>query len=180
MTDETKDNIIIGPWTGHNKVNSEDAENWVKKKYDRALEKNTTQLEMQSKILKVDSITENIMVQLIHTLSEKGYDISEQKFILDIGFLSETIKGIISRQEKLPHIVQGLIDKLMSPEETRNEDGVDLYYSRFDVPLLSDLVDMAGDIKEETKTEVDIEFEPDTTLHDVTNWNLNKDDEEDK
>jgi hypothetical protein len=120
------------------------------------------------------------MVQLIHTLSEKGYDISEQKFILDIGFLSETIKGIISRQEKLPHIVQGLIDKLMSPEETRNEDGVDLYYSRFDVPLLSDLVDMAGDIKEETKTEVDIEFEPDTTLHDVTNWNLNKDDEEDK
>ena len=111
---------------------------------------------------------------------KKGYDISEQKFILDIGFLSETIKGIISRQEKLPHIVQGLIDKLMSPEETRNEDGVDLYYSRFDVPLLSDLVDMAGDIKEETKTEVDIEFEPDTTLHDVTNWNLNKDDEEDK
>ena len=68
----------------------------------------------------------------------------------------------------------------MSPEETRNEDGVDLYYSRFDVPLLSDLVDMAGDIKEETKTGVDIEFEPDTTLHDVTNWNLNKDDEEDK
>ena len=177
MTDKKDDNIIIGPWTGEPVDNNAD---WIKKKYDKAFEKNTTQLKMEDKLAKIEILTENIMVQLIHTLSEKGYDISEQKFILDIGFLSETIKGIISRQEKLPHIVQGLIDKLMSPEETRNEDGVDLYYSRFDVPLLSDLVDMAGDIKEETKTEVDIEFEPDTTLHDVTNWNLNKDDEEDK
>ena len=177
MTDKKDDNIIVGPWTGEPVDNNAD---WIKKKYDKALEKNNVQIKMQGKLDKIEILTEDIMIQLIHTLRENGYNLSDERFLLDIGFLSETIKGIISRQEKLPHIVQGLIDKLMSPEETRNEDGVDLYYSRFDVPLLSDLVDMAGDIKEETKTEVDIEFEPDTTLHDVTNWNLNKDDEEDK
>ena len=177
MTDKKDDNIIIGPWTGEPVDNNAD---WIKKKYDKALEKNNVQIKMQGKLDKIEILTEDVMIQLIHTLRENGYNLSDERFLLDIGFLSETIKGIISRQEKLPHIVQGLIDKLMSPEETRNEDGIDLYYSRFDVPLLSDLVDMAGDIKEETKTEVDIEFEPDTTLHDVTNWNLNKDDEEDK
>ena len=41
------------------------------------------------------------MVQLIHTLSENGYDIGEDSFILDIGFLSETVKSTLYRQEKL-------------------------------------------------------------------------------
>ena len=161
MTDETKDNIIIGPWSGHNKVNSEDAENWVKKKYDRALEKNTTQLEMQSKILKVDSITENIMVQLIHTLSEQGYEIGKSDFILDIGFLSEVVKSAMFRQENLPHIIQGLVDSLMVPDKTENHDGIDMHYSKFDSGLLKELVEMAEAISEE---QTDVEFLPDTEL----------------
>ena len=63
------------------------------------------------------------MVQLIHTLSENGYDIGEDSFILDIGFLSETVKSTLYRQEKLPHVVQGLIDNIMILDRTQNEDG---------------------------------------------------------
>ena len=114
-----------------------------------------------------------MMVQLIHTMSEYGYNISDERFILDIGFLSETIKGIISRQEKVPHIVQGLLDNIMSPEPTKNQDGIDVYYSRFDAPLLEELVEMADEVKEGTE----IAFEPDTELGDITNWN--KDEEKD-
>ena len=105
---------------------------------------------------------------MIHTMNEQGYDISDESFILDIGFLSETIKGILSRQEKLPHVVQGLIDSLMTPEETQNEDGVDLHYSRFDAPLIADLVDMAEDIKNEEFNEDDIIFEADTDK--ISDW----------
>ena len=43
MTDKKDDNIIIGPWTGEPVDNNAD---WIKKKYDKALEKNTTQLKM--------------------------------------------------------------------------------------------------------------------------------------
>ena len=107
------------------------------------------------------------MVQLIHTLSENNYNISDERFILDIGFLSEVIKGIISRQEKVPHIVQGLLDNIMSPEPTKNQDGIDVYYSRFDAPLLEELVEMADEVKDGTE----ITFEPDTELEDITNWN---------
>ena len=59
------------------------------------------------------------MVQLIHTISEYGYNISDDNFILDIGFLSETVKGILSRQEKLPHIVQGLRHNIMAQDNAR-------------------------------------------------------------
>ena len=72
MTDKKDDNIIVGPWTGEPVDNNAD---WIKKKYDKALEKNTTQLKMEDKLAKIEILTENIMVQLIHTLSEKGYDI---------------------------------------------------------------------------------------------------------
>ena len=156
MTDE-KDNVVVGPW-GNTPI--ENKGEWIKEKYSKALEKNNTTLKMQEKLARIDIITENIMVQLIHTLSENGYDIGDEKFILDIGFLSEVIKGALARQEKLPHIIQGLIDNLMTPDKTRNEDGVDLHYSKFDAPLLADLVEMAEEISEDTE----ISFEPDAEL----------------
>jgi len=172
MTDKKDDetNILVGPW-GDTPI--ENNGEWIKQKYDKALDKNNTSNKVQEKLDRIEIITEKMMVQLIHTMSEYGYNISDERFILDIGFLSETIKGIISRQEKVPHIVQGLLDNIMSPEPTKNEDGMDVYYSRFDANLLNELVGMADDIKGESETE--ILFEPDTELEDVTNWNKDED-----
>ena len=172
MTDKkVPDNIIIGPWDAHGKVNDEQASDWVKRKYQKALDKNNTQLKMQEKISKIDIITEGVMVQLIHTLSENGYDIGEDSFILDIGFLSETVKSALYRQEKLPHVVQGLIDNIMMPDRTQNEDGIEMHYSKFDTRLLGDLVDMADEVREMHESGgLDIEFEPDTEIGEVTNW----------
>ena len=172
MTDKKDDktNVVIGPW-GETPI--ENNGEWVKKKLDKALDKNNTHKIMQDKLDRIEVITEKIMIQLIHTISEYNYDITDEKFSLDIGFLSETVKGVLSRQEKLPHIIQGLLDNIMAPSPTQAEDGTDVFYSKFDAPLLAELVDMAEDIKDDDQTE--ISFEPDTELEDITNWN--KDDE---
>ena len=170
MTDKKDDktNILIGPWGDKPVENNGES---IKEKYNKALDKNNTSNKVQEKLDRIEIITEKMMVQLIHTMSEYGYNISDERFILDIGFLSETIKGIISRQEKVPHIVQGLLDNIMSPEPTKNQDGIDVYYSRFDAPLLEELVEMADEVKEGTE----IRFEPDTELGDITNWNKDED-----
>ena len=172
MTDKKDDktNVVVGPW-GNEPV--ENNGEWTKKKIDKALDKNNTHKIMQEKLDRIEVITEKIMIQLIHTISEYGYDITDERFSLDIGFLSETVKGVLSRQEKLPHIIQGLLDNIMAPSPTQAEDGTDVFYSKFDAPLLAELVDMAEDIKDDDQTE--ISFEPDTELEDITNWN--KDDE---
>ena len=171
MTDEKDnnvDNVIYGPWGSEPVSNKYDksTSNWIKQKYDRELDKNNSQLQMKEKLAKIDIITENIMVQMIHTMSENGYDITDEQFILDVGFLSEVIKGALSRQVGLPHIIQGFIEQIMSPERKETEDGIDLHYSRFDSPLLADVIEMVSEIIESEEDEVEVEFHSDTELQD--------------
>ena len=171
MTDEKDndvDNVIYGPWGSEPVSNKYDksTSNWIKQKYDRELDKNNSQLQMKEKLAKIDIITENIMVQMIHTMSENGYDITDEQFILDVGFLSEVIKGALSRQVGLPHIIQGFIEQIMSPERKETEDGIDLHYSRFDSPLLGDVIEMVSEIIESEEDEVEVEFHSDTELQD--------------
>ena len=173
MTDkkDNETNIVIGPW-GDKPV--ENNGEWIKEKYNKALDKNNTSNKVQEKLDRIEIITEKMMVQLIHTMSEYGYNISDERFILDIGFLSETVKGILSRQEKLPHIVQGLLDNIMAPDN-KSDSSTDVYYSRFDAALLAELVEMAEEIKEEG---TEIAFESDLNLETdpekISEW---KDDE---
>jgi hypothetical protein len=166
MTDEKDndvDNVIYGPWGSEPVSNKYDksTSNWIKQKYDRELDKNNSQLQMKEKLAKIDAMTENVMVQMIHTFSENGYDIADEQFILDVGFLSEVIKGTLSRQEGLPHIIQGFIEQIMSPERKETEDGIDLHYSRFDSPLLADVIEMVSEIIESEEDEVEVEFKSD-------------------
>ena len=183
MTDEkdkNMDNVIYGPWGSDPVTQDKKTSNWIKQKYDRELDKNNSQLQMKEKLAKIDLLTENVMVQMIHTLSENGYEIDDEQFILDVGFLSEVIKGTLSRQESLPHIIQGFIELIMSPEKKDTEDGVTLHYSRFDSPLLADTIEMVSEIVEEDD-EIDVEFKPDMeendTLHSKRNKELIKDEE---
>ena len=121
--DNDVDNVIYGPWGSDPVKYDNKTSNWIKQKYDRELDKNNSQLQMKEKLAKIDLLTENVMVQMIHTMSENGYDIADEQFILDVGFLSEVIKGALSRQEGLPHIIQGFIEQIMSPERKETEDG---------------------------------------------------------
>tara|TARA_B110000977_G_scaffold173526_1_gene226740 strand:- start:441 stop:1052 length:612 start_codon:yes stop_codon:yes gene_type:complete len=171
MTDKKDNdvkNVIYGPWGSEPVSNKYDksTSNWIKQKYDRELDKNNSQLQMKEKLAKIDAMTENVMVQMIHTFSENGYDIADEQFILDVGFLSEVIKGALSRQEGLPHIIQGFIEQIMSPERKETEDGIDLHYSRFDSPLLADVIEMVSEIIESEEDEVEVEFHSDTELQD--------------
>jgi hypothetical protein len=166
MTDEKDndvDNVIYGPWGSEPVSNKYDKSTttWIKQKYDRELDRNNSQLQMKEKLAKIDAMTENVMVQMIHTFSENGYDIADEQFILDVGFLSEVIKGTLSRQEGLPHIIQGFIEQIMSPERKETEDGIDLHYSRFDSPLLADVIEMVSEIIESEEDEVEVEFKSD-------------------
>ena len=185
MTDEKdneiKDNIIYGPWGQDPVKQDKKTSNWIKQKYDRELDKNNSQLQMKEKLAKIDILTENVMVQMIHTFSENGYEIDDEQFILDVGFLSEVIKGALSRQEGLPHIIQGFIEQIMSPEKKDTDDGVTLHYSRFDSPLLADVIEMVSEITE-GDDEIDVEFKSDMeeekdTLHNKRNKELIKDEE---
>ena len=89
------------------------------------------------------------MVQLIHTSSENGFNIKSEKFIKDIGFISECVKATLLRQMKYKHPVSFLMDKIMSMTR-RQHDSLDKNYTQFDFKELSKLL---GEKDNETKKE---------------------------
>ena len=74
--DSTKATIIKGPW---------------KKKSRKKVKvpKNPTHDQLQEDLLFAEDLTEHLMVQLIHTMGENGFELKDPKFIRDIGFISE-------------------------------------------------------------------------------------------
>ena len=75
--------------------------------------KDPLQNQLQEDLLFADDLTEHLMVQLIHTMGENGFDLKDHKFIRDIGFISECCKSIIFRDIGLKHPIQSVIDKIM-------------------------------------------------------------------
>ena len=99
--DSTKATIIKGPWKKQSKKK-------VK------VSKNPKQTQLQEDLLFAEDLTEHLMVQLIHTMGENGFELKDPKFIRDIGFISECCKSIIFRDIGLTHPIQPIIDKIMN------------------------------------------------------------------
>ena len=134
--DSTKGNVIKGPWKNLKRSGR-------KINVPTDIEKATEDLYF------VDELTEALLVQLIHTSSENGFNIKSEKFIKDIGFISECVKATLLRQMKYKHPVSFLMDKIMSMT-TRQEDSLDKNYTQFDFKELSRLL---GEKDNETKEE---------------------------
>ena len=124
--DSTKGNVIKGPWKNLKKSGR-------KINIPTDIEKATEDLYF------VDELTEALLVQLIHTSSENGFNIKSEKFIKDIGFISECVKATLLRQMKYKHPVAFLMDKVMSMTR-RQHQNIDKNYTQFDFKELSRLL----------------------------------------
>lgn len=98
--DSTKGTIIKGPWKQQSKKK-------VK------VSKDPMQTQLQEDLIFAEELTEHLMVQLIHTMGENGFNLKDPKFIRDIGFISECCKSTIFRDIGLTHPVEPIIETLM-------------------------------------------------------------------
>jgi hypothetical protein len=99
--DSTKGTVIKGPWKQQSKKK-------VK------VPKDPMQTQLQEDLIFADDLTEHLMVQLIHTMGENGFELKDPEFIRDIGFISECCKSIIFREIGLTHPIQPIIEKIMN------------------------------------------------------------------
>lgn len=94
--------IIKGPWKKQSK------------KKVKVPKEDSLQTQLQEDLIFADDLTEHLMVQLIHTMGENGFELKDPKFIRDIGFISECCKSIIFREIGLTHPIQPIIEKIMN------------------------------------------------------------------
>ena len=87
-----------------------------------------------------DHLTEGIMVQLIQTMKENGIDVAEQEFLADIGFLIETVKGVIYRSLGHKHPLQNIMNNVIQVNEMKDDEEMK-FDTVFDMELVENMND---------------------------------------
>ena len=64
-----------------------------------------------------DQLTEAIIVQMVHVLSDNDIKVSDAQFVKDLSFVIESIKSAVYRDLNLKHEIQPLVDKFMVQEK---------------------------------------------------------------
>ena len=84
--EKTNGNVIKGPWTPKEVVSENELD------ATKAL-----------KLAFAEALTQQIVVQLIYTMSQNDVDVADNSFVYDIGLIIELTKGCIYRSIGLPH-----------------------------------------------------------------------------
>ena len=66
---------------------------------------------MQQNIQFAEELTQSLMVQMIHTMSENGIDVSAKNFIRDMAMVISMVNGSIYRDMGIEHITQKFMEE---------------------------------------------------------------------
>ena len=107
LTEGPPNNVVKGPWpvkSGREvKLPDEDI------------------IAMQQNIQFAEELTQSLMVQMIHTMSENGIDVSAKTFIRDMAMVISLVNGSIYRDMGMAHITQKFMEEYVNIDE--DDDG---------------------------------------------------------
>tara|TARA_Y100001938_G_scaffold135347_1_gene196895 strand:+ start:79 stop:465 length:387 start_codon:yes stop_codon:yes gene_type:complete len=84
-----------------------------------------------------DNLAEGLMIGLIHNIGENGIDIKNERFIGDISFLNEVVRGILYRDIGFKHPIQPFMEAVVN---TKNDEVANTVITKVDLNLLEDLL----------------------------------------
>jgi hypothetical protein len=77
---------------------------------------------LRQKLQFAEELSESLIVQMIHTMSENGIDISENSFVRDMSMVIELVQGSIYRDLELEHpthkFMEEFVDIIILPDNT--------------------------------------------------------------
>tara|TARA_B100000287_G_scaffold294648_1_gene277943 strand:+ start:93 stop:503 length:411 start_codon:yes stop_codon:yes gene_type:complete len=115
--DDSKGNVIKGPWKRVKKVSRSQTE------------------KVTQDMVFIDDVAENVMIPLIHGLAENGVEIKSDDFCREIGFLNEVVRAILFRHLGYKHDISELVSYIMRLRTERTED----VYASFDSDVVEKL-----------------------------------------
>ena len=127
LTESPPNNVVKGPWP-------------VKSGREVKLP-DTDVIEMQQNIQFAEELTQSLMVQMIHTMSENGIDVSAKTFIRDMAMVISLVNGSIYRDMGMEHITQKFMEEYVDIHESDD----DCYETEVDFETLSVLTNMVED-----------------------------------
>ena len=101
-------NVVKGPWP--DKVKTSDIDG----------------LQVVEDLKFAEDLTEALVLQMMATFKEQGFDTSGEKFNGDIGFMIEVVKSVIYRSMGYEHPLHGFMGDILDVTETK--DGETIHY----------------------------------------------------
>ena len=118
------DNVVKGPWS-------------VKSGREVKLP-DTDVIAMQQDRQFAEELTQSLMVQMIHTMSENGIDVGAKSFIRDMAMVISMVNGSIYRDMEMEHITQKFMEEYV--DININEDNV--FETEVDFETITELANL--------------------------------------
>lgn len=96
---------------------------------------------MQQDIQFAEELTQSLMVQMIHTMSENGIDVSAKTFIRDMAMVISLVNGSIYRDMGMAHITQKFMEEYV---DIHDNDGGS-YETEVDFETITTLTNLIED-----------------------------------
>ena len=103
-----KDNVIAGPWKARPKR--------------EVILQDEKLIEDQENAMFCDSLTEGLVVQMINTIDENGFEIESEEFLRNVGWVIESIRSCLYKEMGLFHPMADLVQSLtveIKPQEKK-------------------------------------------------------------
>ena len=89
-----------------------------------------------------DNLAEGLMINLIHNVGENGFDIKKDRFIGDISFLNEVVRGALYRQMGFAHPMQSFMDLVVKTEMNEEDKTI---VTKVNLHKIDDLLPQSND-----------------------------------
>ena len=136
--DSNKSNVVVGPWPDSSPLVVTDSN--LKKS------KKTREQIIEEEMVIVDSLSENIMIQLIQSLKENSVDITSTEFVRDIAFLNESLKSLLFRELGYEHPLSDLSKHIIVPVRSKDKKNI---YTKFRGDTVVEILDYLEGIEDE-------------------------------
>ena len=138
MTTHETNNVINGPWKAMSKRKV-------------ILPLSDEVIEVQENTVFCDNLTEGAIVQLIHTLGENGFEVNDEPFMRDVGFIIESVRGMLYRDMGI-HSPMGRVMEIFTKTKAVTVEGETAGYDfHIDPNRISDLLEVFDDEEEDSK-----------------------------
>ncbi len=104
-----------------------------------------TAIKLHTDLKYAEHLTEGLIVNMIHNMSENDIDVDNPEFIKHIGFLVEVVKSTIYQDMGVKHPMQQMVDLFVNSDY----DDTQGLYTEFDMGTMKDVIEeLIGDEKE--------------------------------
>jgi len=104
-----------------------------------------TAIKLHTDLKYAEHLTEGLIVNMIHNMSENDIDVDNPEFIKHIGFLVEVVKSTIYQDMGVKHPMQQMVDLFVNSDY----DDTQGLYTEFDMGTMKDVIEeLIGEEKE--------------------------------